>query len=380
MSMDCFLKNADCFLEEYRSYSEGEKLQKSSNIGGQAVMEGIMMRNKDRYSVAVRKPDKTIEIKTAPYKSVFPSGRVAGLPIIRGVIAFIDSIVVGTSSLMWSAEFAGEDAPSETGGDGAEKNLKVTGQNQSPPASAKSPETVKSTDGRDMETAVESRKKSMSTAASVEEKEEREWKVLMTVTVIISVAFSIALFVVLPYFLAGLFRRAGASEVVVSLAEAVLRIVIFLLYMFLISRMKDIQRVFAYHGAEHKCINCIENGLDLNVENVMKSSRQHKRCGTSFLLIVIVISVIAFLILGLFGIKSPLWRLLSRLILIPVIAGISYEFLRVAGSSDNRLVCTLSKPGLALQKLVTREPSEDMAEVAIAAVNAVFDWKKWQGK
>ncbi len=312
---------------------------KSSNIGGQAVLEGIMMRNGSQYSVAVRKPDGTIEIKKEPYKSVLPVKNISKIPVIRGVFAFIDSLVVGTSSLMWSAEFASEE-PDETAGSDA---------------------------------GVSKEKKD-------DAKAEREWKLLMTVTVVLSILFSVALFILLPYFLAGIIRRAGAPEVAVSLAEAILRIVIFLAYMLIISRMKDIQRVFAYHGAEHKCINCIENGMDLTVENVMKSSRQHKRCGTSFLLLVIVISVIAFLILGLFGISSPLWRFLSRIILIPVIAGVSFEFLRLAGSSDSKLVCTFAKPGLALQKLVTREPSEDMAEVAIAAVNAVFDWKKWQGK
>jgi uncharacterized protein YqhQ len=151
-------------------------------------------------------------------------------------------------------------------------------------------------------------------------------------------------------------------------------------YMFLISRMKDIQRVFAFHGAEHKCINCIENGWDLTVENVLKASRRHKRCGTSFLLFVIIISVIASIFLGILGIRTPLMRLLSRLLLIPVIAGVSYEVLRLAGSSDNKLVCTLSKPGLMLQGFVTREPDAEMVEVAIAAVEAVFDWKAWQGK
>ena len=210
------------------------------------------------------------------------------------------------------------------------------------------------------------------------EKEAREWKIIMTVTMIVSIGFSIGLFVVLPYLLSSLLRRVGANEVLISLTEALLRVAIFLLYMFLISRMKDIQRVFSYHGAEHKCINCIENGLDLNIENVLKSSRRHKRCGTSFLLIVIVISVIAFLFIGLLGITSPLWRFLTRIILIPIIAGVAFEFLRLAGSSDNPVVCTLAKPGLTLQGLVTREPDAEMAEVAIAAVNAVFDWKAWQ--
>ena len=303
-------------------------MQRSSNIGGQAVMEGIMMRNGGTYSVAVRKPDHTIELKTEPYKSLAPKW-VGKVPIVRGMFAFVDSLRLGIGSLMWSAEFAAEDEEEEK--------------------TEKDPE-----------------------------KEAREWKIIMTVTMIVSIGFSIGLFVVLPYLLSSLLRKVGANEVLISVTEALLRVAIFLLYMFLISRMKDIQRVFSYHGAEHKCINCIENGLDLNVENALKSSRRHKRCGTSFLLIVIVISVIAFLFIGLLGITSPLWRFLTRIILIPIIAGVAFEFLRLAGSSDNPVVCTLAKPGLTLQGLVTREPDAEMAEVAIAAVNAVFDWKAWQ--
>ena len=295
-------------------------------------MEGIMMRNGDTYSVAVRKPDKSIEMKTEPFRSVVSAPWVRKTPIIRGMVAFVDSLIVGTGALMWSAEYAVEDEE------------EAARKEENP------------------------------------EKEERTWKILMTVTVFISICFSVGLFVVLPYLLASLLRRAGTSEIIVSLAEAFLRIAIFLIYMTIISRMKDIQRVFAYHGAEHKCINCIENGWELNVENVLRASRRHKRCGTSFLLIVIVISVIAFLVLGLFGITSPLLRIGLRLLLIPIIAGISFEFLRIAGTSDNPIVCTLAAPGLALQGLVTREPDEEMAEVAISAVNAVFDWKEWQEK
>ena len=317
------------------SYQEAD-MQKSSGIGGQAVMEGIMMRNGGRYAVAVRKADRTIETKTEDYKSVIPIEGLSKIPIIRGVAAFIDSMVVGVSSLMWSAEFAAED-----------------------------------------EEEIENKKQMTAEEAA---KEEKQWGMMMTGTVIFSVCFSIGLFFLLPYLLASVLRRFGASEVAVSVAEAFLRVFIFLAYMFLISRMKDIQRVFAYHGAEHKCINCIENGWDLTVENVLKASRRHRRCGTSFLLFVIMISVIASIFLGLLGITSPVRRLLSRLLLIPIIAGVSYEVLRLAGSSDNRFVCALSKPGLMLQGFVTREPDAEMVEVAIAAVEAVFDWKEWQGK
>lgn len=310
---------------------------KSSNIGGQAVMEGIMMRHKDVYSVAVRKPDKEIEVKVEDYKSVVKCKSLQKLPILRGVFSFIDSLVVGTKCLMYSATFF-ED----------EEDLKKREQ-------------------------LEGEEKEKELA-----KKEKADKALMTGTVILSVVLSVGLFIVLPYLLASLLRNIGVSETGVTLAEAGVRIVLFLAYMLLISKMQDIQRVFMYHGAEHKCINCVENGLPLNVENVMKSSRFHKRCGTSFLFFVIIISIIFFL--GFFAvvpIKTMWLRVLVRILLVPVIAGVSYEVIRLAGNSDNSVVAFFSKPGMALQKLTTKEPTPDMAEVAIQAVEAVFDWKAY---
>ena len=179
----------------------------------------------------------------------------------------------------------------------------------------------------------------------------------------------------LPYVLASLLRKVGVSELGVTVAEAFVKLALFLGYMFLISRMKDIQRTFMYHGAEHKCINCIEHGLPLTVENVRKSSRQHKRCGTSFLFFVLAISIILLLVIQ---VESPLMRIVVRIALIPVIAGISYEILKLAGSSDNPVINMLSKPGLAIQKLTTSEPDDDMIEVAIQAVEAVFDWRAYE--
>lgn len=310
---------------------------KSSNIGGQAVMEGIMMRHKDVYSVAVRKPDKEIEVKVEDYKSVVKCKSLQKLPILRGVFSFIDSLVVGTKCLMYSATFF-ED----------EEDLKKREQ-------------------------LEGEEKEKELA-----KKEKADKALMTGTVILSVVLSVGLFIVLPYLLASLLRNIGVSETGVTLAEAGVRIVLFLAYMLLISKMQDIQRVFMYHGAEHKCINCVEHGLPLNVENVMKSSRFHKRCGTSFLFFVIIISIIFFL--GFFAvvpIKTMWLRVLVRILLVPVIAGVSYEVIRLAGNSDNSIVAFFSKPGMALQKLTTKEPTPDMAEVAIQAVKAVFDWKAY---
>ena len=206
-----------------------------------------------------------------------------------------------------------------------------------------------------------------------DEKKE-EHPLLLGLTVAFSLCLSIALFMFLPYFLSRFLRKLTASETLISIMEAVLRMCIFFGYMFLISRMKDIQRTFMYHGAEHKCINCIEHGLDLTVENVRKSSRQHKRCGTSFLLIVMLVSIVLFAFIQ---VDSRILRLLLRIALIPVVAGISYEFIRLAGKTDHPVVNALSQPGLWLQNMTTREPDDSMIEVGIASVEAIFDWRSY---
>jgi uncharacterized protein YqhQ len=194
-------------------------------------------------------------------------------------------------------------------------------------------------------------------------------------TLVFSIVMALVIFFVLPYFLSSLFRKVLDSEMLIALLEGLIRLAIFIGYIVLISRMEDIRRVFMYHGAEHKCINCIEHGLELNVENVRKSSKQHKRCGTSFLLIVMLISIIFFMFIR---VDSRVMRLVLRLLLIPVIAGVSYEFIRLAGRHDNWFVNLLSQPGLWMQRLTTKEPDDEMIEVGIASVEAVFDWKKWQ--
>ena len=307
---------------------------KSSNIGGQAVMEGIMMRSGDQYSVGVRKPDGEIEVKVEPYNSWSKDRKLWKLPIFRGVVSFFESLVVGMKCLMYSASFY-EDEEEE------QKNKDKMTQEES-------------------------------ARAEVRKEKQDQW--IMYGTVAVSVVLSIALFILLPYFIASVLRWITQSEGVIAIAEACVRMLIFLGYLLLISQMKDIQRVFMYHGAEHKCINCIEHGLELNVENVMKSSREHKRCGTSFLLFVMIVSIIFFLFIR---VSSPWLRVVVRLLLMPVIAGVSYEIIRLAGRSENPVIVLLSKPGLALQKLTTREPEPEMVEVAIQAVEAVFDWKEY---
>ncbi len=310
---------------------------KPSNIGGQAVMEGIMMRHKDKYSVGVRRPDQEIEVKVEDYKCTFGNAKIWRKPIIRGVVSFVDSLVIGTKCLMYSAEIAGDEEDEEE----KQKNAALSEE--------------------------EKQKK--------KEKDDRLFKLLLYVTVAISICVSVALFMFLPYTLASLLRKVGASEFLVTIVEAFVKLGLFMLYMIAISRMKDIQRTFMYHGAEHKCINCVENGLPLTVENVMKSSRFHRRCGTSFLFLVMLVSILLHFI---FVLVPVFWvRLLGRLLMVPVVAGISFELIQWAGRSNSSVACFFSKPGLAMQKLTTKEPTEDMAEVAIKAVEAVFDWRAY---
>lgn len=304
---------------------------KSSGIGGQAVMEGIMMRNGSEYSVAVRKENGEIEVKKETYKGVGSKCKLFRLPFIRGIFSFADSLVLGMKSLNYSASLFMEDGEEEEPGRFEKWLQKKFG--------------------------------------------DKAEKVIMDLTMVISIILAMGIFMVFPTWVSTLMKPLLGNGIWMALFEGVLRIAIFIAYVGLISLMPDIKRTYMYHGAEHKCINCIEHGLPLTVENVMKSSKEHKRCGTSFLLIVMVISILFFLVIR----PETLWlRLVSRILLIPVIAGVSFEFLRLAGNSDNPVVNLLSKPGLMLQGLTTKEPDEKMAEVAICAVEAVFDWKAYE--
>ena len=338
-------------------------------------MEGVMMRNGGKYAVAVRTVDGKIAVKTDEYRSIARNDKIQKIPIIRGMFNFVDSLVLGMTSLMYSAEFFAEETPAEL--EERHKGEKKKAQKKA----AKMRASGKDSDAemflaKEEERMAKEREEVLSRAASEAGKKEenKENRLLLGATVAFSICLSVALFMMLPYFLSRGLRMLTSSETLISIAEACLRMAIFLGYMLLISRMKDIQRTFMYHGAEHKCINCIEHGLELNVENVRKSSRQHKRCGTSFLLIVMVVSVIFFLFIR---VSSPVLRIVIRLLLIPVIAGVSFEFIRLAGRYDNACVNLLSKPGLALQRLTTKEPDDSQIEVGIASVEAVFDWRKY---
>ncbi len=310
---------------------------KYSGIGGQAVMEGVMMQNKDIYAVAVRTPDHKIDVKVSKRKNSKALDAVRKIPILRGVVSFVDSLYLGMSTLMYSASFF-ED----------EEDEKEKTENASLTAEEK---------------------------AAKEAKEKKQEKAMLGGTVVLSLIIALALFFALPYFLSGIFRKVISSQMLIALIEGVIRLAIFIGYIAIISLTPDIKRTFMYHGSEHKCINCIEHGLELNVENVRKSSKHHKRCGTSFLLIVMLISILFFMFIR---VDSKVLQLLLRLVLIPVIAGVSYEFIRLAGKYDNPVINILSVPGLWMQKLTTKEPDDEMIEVGIASVEAVFDWKKWQ--
>ncbi len=298
---------------------------KSSNIGGQAVLEGIMMKNGPKYAVAVRKPDGEIEVKTDEYKSIVKWEKLTKIPFVRGVFNFVDSLVLGMKTLTYSASFFEE-----------ETEVVLTEE-----------EAIK---------------------------QQKKDDLIMGITMVVSVVLAMGLFMILPYLISNLFKGIIASRFLRTVLESVVRVGLFVVYILAVSQMKDIQRTFMYHGAEHKCINCIEHGMELTVENVKKSSKQHKRCGTSFLFFVMLVSVIVcFFITA----ESQLLRILIRLALLPVIAGISYEIIRLAGSSSNPFVELLSKPGMALQNLTTKEPEDDMVEVAICAVEEVFDWRAY---
>ncbi|TGY97620.1 DUF1385 domain-containing protein [Petralouisia muris] len=291
-----------------------------SGIGGQAVIEGVMMKNAESYAVAVRKPDHEIIVEKKEYGGICKNERVRNLIFVRGIINFVESMILGMSCLTFSASFFEDEEEKE------------------------------------------------------HERNQKKEKAEMGITICFSLVLAVAIFMVFPFYMSLLFQRFVNSETVVILIEGILRLLIFLAYILLISRMEDIKRVFMYHGAEHKCINCIEHGMELTVENVKKSSREHKRCGTSFLFVVVIITIIATMFIR---VDSRILRLALRLAIVPLVAGISYEFIRLAGRSENPLVNALSRPGLWMQKLTTKEPDEEMIEVGIASVEAVFDWKEF---
>lgn len=298
-------------------------------IGGQAVIEGVMMKNMDRYAVSVRKPNGKIETKVEECVSFAEKHPLFQLPIFRGMVNFLESMVIGMKTLNYSASFY-EDEEEQTESRTEQFLEKILG--------------------------------------------EKAEKIIMGIVLVFSLAISIGLFMILPYIASEALGKLIQNEYVILLMEGIIRIAIFLGYIVLISQMEDIKRVFMYHGAEHKTINCLEAGVSLTPENVDNFSRLHKRCGTSFIFIVMIISMVFFFFIRV----DTIWlRIVLRLLFLPLVAGVSYEFIRLAGSSDHPLVQIFSKPGLALQRLTTKEPDHSMIEVAIASVEGVFDWREY---
>ena len=299
-----------------------------SGIGGQAVLEGVMMKNKEKYAVAVRKPDGEIEVEVETYQGLAHGSKFKELPFIRGIFNFLDSLILGTRALNYSASFYEEEEGKETKFDKAMD--KMSGGNGE--------------------------------------------KLLSGIVTVISIMLAVGIFIVLPYFISSLFDSFIRNRSLMAIIEGVIRIALFLLYVWGISAMKDIRRLYQYHGAEHKCINCIEKGRPLTVHNVMRSSRLHKRCGTSFIFFVMLVSIVLFFFIQVDNVAE---KVILRILLMPVVAGISYEIIRLAGRTDNVFIKILSAPGMWIQRMTTREHDESMAEVAIASVEAVFDWKKY---
>ncbi|GKX28032.1 membrane protein [Vallitalea longa] len=300
---------------------------KRVDIGGQAVIEGVMMKNKNTYAVAIRKPDKEIIVDKKEYTSFSEKVKFFKLPLFRGMLAFIESLVIGMKILTFSAEFFEvEEEDKEKEPDKFDKFLsKIFG--------------------------------------------DKLDNVIVGFSVVMSIILAIGLFVLLPLGISQLVKDILPSENLINLVDGVIRVVIFLSYLKIISLMKDIQRVFQYHGAEHKSINCLESEEELTVENIRKQSRQHKRCGTNFLLIVVLMSILVLMIID---VRTFWLRFAVRLLCLPLIAGLSYEIIRWLGRSESKLANIIAKPGLLLQNLTTREPDDSQIEVAIASLKGVL--------
>ena len=331
--------------------SKEEQQQHITSIGGQAVMEGVMMRGPHNVATAVRKPDGEIVIDDMKLGKI-RTGRFVKLPIVRGCVNFIDSMIIGVKSLMFSAQFIDVDDEGEP---------------------------------------IEQEPSKFEMWLDEKLGSEKAMNIVIYISVIFSLALSIGMFILLPAFITGFLKSVIQSRVGLTLIEGIVRIAIFVLYLFLVSQMKDIKRVFMYHGAEHKSIFCYEKGLDLTVENVRVQSRLHPRCGTSFLLLVMIISILVYSVIpwdeasfaaipvigkALGAMPWVITRLILRLLLLPIVAGISYEIIKFAGRHDNAFTRAISKPGMLFQHITTNEPDDSQIEVAIAALKAVIPENK----
>ena len=302
-----------------------------TTIGGQALIEGILMRGPKKQAVVVRSPEGLV-IREEELKLVKDRYPILGLPLIRGSVTFLDSMFKGVKALMFSADYFPE-------------------ENSEP---SKFDRWLEAKLGN-----------------------ERMEKLVIAVAVVMSVFMSIGLFMLIPTAVASLVELFTDSVLVRNLVDAVLRIAIFMTYLVLVSRMQDIRRVFSYHGAEHKSIHCYEAGLELTVENVRRQSKHHPRCGTSFLMVVIIVAILVnTAVFAVFPAPNLLVRIVVQLLLLPVVVGIAYEFNRYVGAHDNPVTNFLAKPGLWMQKFTTYEPDDSMIEVAIEALKRVIPEEK----
>lgn len=303
-----------------------------ASIGGQALIEGVMMRGPNDVAIAVRKPDKEIELKKDELNTLGMRNKIFKLPFLRGVVGLIEALTIGTKALMYSAEFFIEEEE-------------------------------------------EQREKQSLTEKIFKDK---AGDVEMFFSMLISIVLAVGIFMVLPSFLTNFLKTKINTSIGLNLAEGLIRIIIFLIYIVAVSKLDDIKRVFEYHGAEHKTIHCYENEEELIVANVRKYPILHARCGTSFLFMVMIVSIF---VLSFFGWPNPLQRVLIRILMFPVIAGISYEINRLIGRSSSKLAYALSYPGLMIQKLATvKEPDDEQIEVAIEALKAVLTDNKEDDK
>ena len=335
---------------------------KPSNIGGQAVIEGIMMRNKERYAVAVRKPDNEIAVETSIYNSFFPWKGISKVPFLRGIVAFIDAFILSMKTMTFAASFFEYDDEED------EDNSNVVMKSDSEIKSIGLDTGGNRDKGEDIDEELREKKRL---------RKERNDKIFQGIAMTCAIIIALGVFIAIPTLLSGFLRGAIESRFLIAFLEGVIRLSIVIGYILLVSRMREIRRTFMYHGAEHKCINCIEHGHELTFENVKENSIKHKRCGTSFIFFVVVVSIFfSFFTTA----DSQLLRVLIRLAVFPFIAGVSFEIIRLAGQYDNWFLNLLSQPGMLMQKLTTKEPDDDMIEVAIVAVEEIFDWREFQGR
>ena len=310
------------------SYSIIGEIMKPSNVGGQAVMEGIMMKHKEKYAVAVRRTNNEIIVDVKEYHGVAPWKVAYKIPLVRGMFAFVDALVLGLRTLSFSASFFEEE-----------------GEEEVPMTAA----------------------------------QEKRDKLLQNMVMVLGVVLVLGLFIVVPFLFSSFFRNHIQSNLLFAIVEGMIRLGILIGYISLVSKVGYIRRTYMYHGAEHKCINCIEQGLFLNLENVRSSSKEHQRCGTSFLFFVVMVSIVFGFFINYF-VDLQILQVVIRFLLLPLIAGTSYEIIRLAGQKDKGLVNLLSKPGILMQKITTKEPEDSMIEVAIVALEEVFDWREFQGR